>query len=103
MRLIDADAIKYNYYMMPETTDPHKIAVSKDKIYNMPSVDAVNVLDVLNIIDLLRYQIWLEDIPSPCACKEYQEHHKAIQRLLAACDEAKSKITEMRSHHYGTD
>ena len=44
MRLIDADAIKYNYYMMPETTDSHKIAVSKDKIDAMPTIDAVPVV-----------------------------------------------------------
>lgn len=63
----------------------------------LPSIDGVDILDVLNIIDLLHYKIWLEDIPSPGACKEYQEHHKAIQRLLTACDEAKRKIIEMRT------
>ena len=38
MRLIDADAIKYNYLMCPETNDPAKMAVSKDKIDAMPPV-----------------------------------------------------------------
>ena len=38
MRLIDADAIKYNYFMCPETNDPAKMAVSKDKIDAMPTV-----------------------------------------------------------------
>lgn len=37
-RLIDADAIKYNYFMYPETDNPTKIAVSKDKIDAMPTI-----------------------------------------------------------------
>lgn len=37
-RLIDADAIKYNYFMYPETDNPTKIAVSKDKIDDMPPI-----------------------------------------------------------------
>ena len=37
-RLIDADAIKYNYFMCPETDNPTKIAVSKDKVDAMPTI-----------------------------------------------------------------
>lgn len=67
----------------------------------IPAVDAVDAFDVLNIIGFIRYEIWLEDIPSPGNCKEYQEHHKAIQRLIKVCDEAENKIIEMRGCNYG--
>ena len=43
MRLIDADAIKYNYLMCPETNDPAKMAVSKDKIDAAETVPAIPV------------------------------------------------------------
>ena len=43
MRLIDADAIKYNYLMFPETNDPAKMAVSKDKIDAAETVPAIPV------------------------------------------------------------
>ena len=62
--------------------------------------DLIDRRDVLYELRFLREEIWLADIPSPGECKEYQEHHKAIQHLLKVFDETESKIRELKVYAY---
>ena len=66
----------------------------------MAMTDLIERRDVIYEIRKLREEIWMEDIPSPGDCREYQEHHQAIQRLLNACDAVESKIREMKVYAY---
>ena len=42
--------------------------------------------DMFVKLSALRNTIWMEDIPSPANCREYQEHHASIQKILAELD-----------------
>ena len=44
MRLIDADTMSYYYYRLLATPNSIKIAIPKDKIEAMPTIDAVPVV-----------------------------------------------------------
>lgn len=43
------------------------------------------MIDIIQELKDLRYEVWLRDIPSPTV-PEYQEHHRDIQDILAQID-----------------
>lgn len=42
--------------------------------------------DMFVKLTALRNTVWMEDIPSPANCREYQEHHASIKLILAELD-----------------
>lgn len=51
---------------------------------------------VLDLLDAIRYQLWLRDIPSPTV-PEYMEHHRDITELIKFVDDMKLDIiTKLR-------
>ena len=69
----------------------------------MIMMDLIDRRDVLYELLWLKEEIWLADIPSPGDCKEYQEHHAAIQHLLKMVGETERKIREMKVYVYGKE
>ena len=52
------------------------------------------LMKIKEMIENLRFQIWLRDIPSPTV-PEYVEHHQSIQEILKLTDEVCSKVDDM--------
>ena len=51
----------------------------------------MNIELVLDLLDSIRYQLWLVDIPSPTV-PEYKEHHEDITKLIKFVDDLKLAI-----------
>lgn len=49
------------------------------------------MIDIVQELKQLRFDVWLKDIPSP-TCPEYEEHHKAIMDILMELDALTDKV-----------
>lgn len=53
-----------------------------------------DLMKIKELLENLRFQIWLRDIPSPTV-PEYVEHHKSIQELLHVADSVLSQVDDI--------
>lgn len=59
--------------------------------------DLISRQAAIEVVEQLRYHIWLVDIPSPGNVPAYIEHHKQMQALLEYCAKLRDTVETMPS------
>ena len=66
--------------------DPLKCGMSKPFVKLEDPPEDPYKADMFVRLSALRNTIWMEDISAPGPCREYQEHHASIKKILAELD-----------------